>query len=148
MYIRYLCSKSLNTRTKSLNMCSKTLNTCSVTLNKDSVKWRRVFRLMGLISLSLRGRFWLGSDSEPVTLLQIFYIHCANPREMKIPFEARHGFIIENPPSAACNRSPMEDSINHLGKECHFSHLSNQLKKVRCQRMPFWGFSTQWFSSG
>ena len=67
---------------------------------------------------------------------------------MKIYFEARHGFFIENPPSAAWNRSPVEDSINHLISERHFSHLSNQLKKVRCHKMPFWGFSTQWFSSG
>ncbi|TAK40392.1 MAG: MjaI family restriction endonuclease [Saprospiraceae bacterium] len=29
-----------------------------------------------------------------------------------------------------------------------FSHLSNQPKNSRCQRMPFWGESTQWFSSG
>ena len=30
----------------------------------------------------------------------------------------------------------------------YFSHLSSQAKKVRCQRMPFCGLSTQWFSSG
>lgn len=24
-----------------------------------------------------------------------------------------------------------------------FNHLSNQPKKVRCQRIPFWGLSTQ-----
>ena len=29
-----------------------------------------------------------------------------------------------------------------------FSHLSNHSKKVRCHRIPFCGFSTQWFSSG
>lgn len=29
-----------------------------------------------------------------------------------------------------------------------FSHLSSQPKKVRCHNTPFWGFSTQWFSSG
>ena len=30
----------------------------------------------------------------------------------------------------------------------YFSHLSSHSKKVRCQRTPFWGWSTQWFSSG
>ena len=30
----------------------------------------------------------------------------------------------------------------------YFNHLSNHPKNVRCQRMPFCGFSTQWFSSG
>ncbi len=29
-----------------------------------------------------------------------------------------------------------------------FNHLSNQLKKVRCHSIPFWGFKIQWFSSG
>ena len=29
-----------------------------------------------------------------------------------------------------------------------FNHLSNQPKNVRCHRIPFCGFSTQWFSSG
>jgi hypothetical protein len=32
--------------------------------------------------------------------------------------------------------------------ETYFNHLSSQLKKVRCQKMPFCGFRTQWFSSG
>ena len=29
-----------------------------------------------------------------------------------------------------------------------FTHLSSHAKKVRCHSIPFWGLSTQWFSSG
>ena len=39
---------------------------------------------------------------------------------------------------------------SHVGnkKPAYFSQRSSQLKKVRCHRIPFCGFSTQWFSSG
>ena len=34
------------------------------------------------------------------------------------------------------------------GANYFFNHLSSQLKNVRCHNTPFWGFNTQWFSSG
>ena len=33
-------------------------------------------------------------------------------------------------------------------RDYFLSHLSSQAKNVRCHRIPFCGFSTQWFSSG
>ena len=41
------------------------------------------------------------------------------------------------------NGNPISTHIDSV----YFSHLSSQLKKVRCQSIPFCGFSTQWFSS-
>ena len=42
------------------------------------------------------------------------------------------------------------DSLHRIDRmHCYFlSHLSSHAKNVRCHRIPFCGFSTQWFSSG
>jgi len=45
---------------------------------------------------------------------------------------------------------PPEDSpiVLHGRGVYFFRYLSSQAKNVRCHSTPFWGFSTQWFSSG
>ena len=56
----------------------------------------------------------------------------------------------------ALRMTELNDSISNRlnmppdtpGANYFFNHLSSQLKNVRCHNTPFWGFNTQWFSSG
>ncbi len=73
----------------------------------------------------------------------VFFSFSFNPTSSNAKFIHQH--IIRPIPGL----SPLQDSdLSTLITVRYFSHSSNHRKNSLCQRMPFWGCSTQWFSSG